>query len=189
MQVEHGLPGVGVAVEDRAIARFRYPVAGSQINWGTFLWVPLLVLAVHDAWRWLQPSVARAGRYLVPAGALGAFALAYYMGGRLLTSAWNNRHQGEPLNLAGGCFVTPALVRAKPGMPEKPFAAESTLASDASIASLRGRVHRYAGVPLIVTYHPAYLLRTLPDKAKAWSDLVFARHLMQDLQAGRAAPN
>ena len=49
------------------------------------------------------------------------------------------------------------------------------------IASLRGRVHRYAGVPLIVTYHPAYLLRTLADKAKAWEDLVFARKTMAAL--------
>jgi len=61
------------------------------------------------------------------------------------------------------------------------FAAQTLLASDASIASLRGRVHRYAGVPLIVTYHPAYLLRNLPDKAKAWEDLVFARRTMQSL--------
>jgi uracil-DNA glycosylase len=36
-------------------------------------------------------------------------------------------------------------------------------------------------VPLVVTYHPAYLLRNLPDKAKAWEDLVFARKSMQDL--------
>jgi DNA polymerase len=55
------------------------------------------------------------------------------------------------------------------------FAAQTLLASDASIASLRGRVFSYEGVPLIVTYHPAYLLRTLPDKAKAWEDLCFAR--------------
>ena len=55
------------------------------------------------------------------------------------------------------------------------FAVQTLLETDATIASLRGRVHRYAGVPLIVTYHPAYLLRNLPDKAKAWSDLVFAR--------------
>ncbi|MBM4225454.1 MAG: uracil-DNA glycosylase, partial [Gammaproteobacteria bacterium] len=47
--------------------------------------------------------------------------------------------------------------------------------TDASIASLRGKLHRYAGVPLIVTYHPAYLLRMLPDKAKAWQDLLFAK--------------
>ena len=61
------------------------------------------------------------------------------------------------------------------------FAAQTLLASDASISSLRGRVYRYEGVPLIVTYHPAYLLRNLPDKAKAWADLVFAKKTMASL--------
>jgi len=61
------------------------------------------------------------------------------------------------------------------------FAAQTLLETDASIASLRGRVHRYAGRPCIVTYHPAYLLRNLPDKAKAWADLVFARRTMSSL--------
>ena len=61
------------------------------------------------------------------------------------------------------------------------FAAQTLLNTDASIASLRGKLHRYAGVPLIVTYHPAYLLRSLPDKAKAWADLVFARRTMRAL--------
>ena len=61
------------------------------------------------------------------------------------------------------------------------FAAQTLLDTDASIASLRGKLHRYAGRPLIVTYHPAYLLRNLPDKAKAWADLVFARKTMQTL--------
>ena len=51
-------------------------------------------------------------------------------------------------------------------------AASLLLGTDASVASLRGRVHRYRGLPLVVTYHPAYLLRTLPDKAKAWEDLL-----------------
>jgi uracil-DNA glycosylase len=63
------------------------------------------------------------------------------------------------------------------------FAAQTLLATDATIASLRGRVHRYAGRPLIVTYHPAYLLRNLPDKAKAWADLVFARRTLSELAA------
>jgi len=61
------------------------------------------------------------------------------------------------------------------------FAAQTLLETDASISSLRGKVHRYRGVPLIVTYHPAYLLRTLADKAKAWEDLVFARKTMASL--------
>ncbi len=60
-------------------------------------------------------------------------------------------------------------------------AATTLLNVDASIASLRGRVHRYQGVPLIVTYHPAYLLRNLPDKAKAWEDLCLARATMRRL--------
>ena len=61
------------------------------------------------------------------------------------------------------------------------FAAQTLLETDASIASLRGRVFRYEGVALIVTYHPAYLLRNLPDKAKAWADLVFARKTLTSL--------
>jgi len=55
------------------------------------------------------------------------------------------------------------------------FAVQALLGTEASIASLRGRVHRYRDVPVVVTYHPAYLLRNLPDKAKAWVDLVLAR--------------
>jgi DNA polymerase len=73
------------------------------------------------------------------------------------------------------------LVRPKLIVAMGRFAAQTLLATDASIASLRGRVHAYAGVPLVVTYHPAYLLRTLPDKAKAWADLVFAKKTMQGL--------
>ena len=60
-------------------------------------------------------------------------------------------------------------------------AATTLLNVDATIASLRGRLHRYRGVPLLVTYHPAYLLRNLPDKAKAWEDLCLARATMQRL--------
>ena len=63
------------------------------------------------------------------------------------------------------------------------FAAQTLLGTDASIASLRGRLHSCQGVPLIVTYHPAYLLRTPTDKAKAWQDLLFAVKTMAGLQA------
>lgn len=61
------------------------------------------------------------------------------------------------------------------------FAAQALLNTDASIASLRGRLHEFNGVPVIVSYHPAYLLRSQADKAKAWEDLVFARRAMADL--------
>lgn len=58
------------------------------------------------------------------------------------------------------------------------FAVQTLLGTDASIASLRGQLHSYQRVPLVVTYHPAYLLRSLPDKSKAWADLVFARRAL-----------
>jgi uracil-DNA glycosylase family 4 len=60
-------------------------------------------------------------------------------------------------------------------------AATRLLGSEASLASLRGRVHRYKDIPVVVTYHPAYLLRSLPEKAKAWEDLVFARRTLASL--------
>jgi DNA polymerase len=74
-----------------------------------------------------------------------------------------------------------ALIQPKLIIAMGRFAAQTLLASDATIASLRGRVYSYESVPLIVTYHPAYLLRSLPDKSKAWADLVFARKTMASL--------
>jgi len=59
------------------------------------------------------------------------------------------------------------------------FAVQSLLQTQEPIGKLRGRVHRYNGVPVVVTYHPAYLLRNLPDKAKAWADLCLARQVLQ----------
>lgn len=56
-----------------------------------------------------------------------------------------------------------------------------------TLGSLRNTVHDYRGIPLIVTYHPAYLLRTLTDKAKAWEDLCFAVETMAGLRS--VAPN
>ena len=62
-------------------------------------------------------------------------------------------------------------------------AVQSLLGEDASLASLRGKALRYRenglDIPVLVTYHPAYLLRNLPDKAKAWEDLCRARELMR----------
>jgi uracil-DNA glycosylase len=42
------------------------------------------------------------------------------------------------------------------------------------VGKLRGRLHRYQGVPVVVSYHPAYLLRQPQEKAKAWDDLCLA---------------
>lgn len=68
------------------------------------------------------------------------------------------------------------------------FAAQTLLDTDAKVGALRGRVHDYRGTPLIVAYHPAYLLRNLPEKARAWEDLLFARRTLDALQSGDKSP-
>jgi len=52
------------------------------------------------------------------------------------------------------------------------FAAHTLLQTDAPLSALRGKQQEWRGIPVVVTYHPAYLLRNLPDKAKAWQDLL-----------------
>lgn len=49
------------------------------------------------------------------------------------------------------------------------------LGEETSLSSLRGNVRDYAGIPLVITYHPAYLLRKPVDKAKTWRDLCVAK--------------
>jgi uracil-DNA glycosylase len=68
-----------------------------------------------------------------------------------------------------------ALIQPKIILAMGRFAVQSLLRSSEPIGRLRGRVHQYQGVPLVVTYHPAYLLRNLGDKARAWEDLCLAR--------------
>ena len=68
-----------------------------------------------------------------------------------------------------------ALVRPKIILAMGRFAVQSLLRSSEPIGRLRGRVHHYQGVPLVVTYHPAYLLRNPQEKARAWDDLCLAR--------------
>jgi DNA polymerase len=71
------------------------------------------------------------------------------------------------------------LVRPKLILAMGRFAVQALLRTSEPIGRLRGRAHRYQGVPLVVTYHPAYLLRNLPDKARAWEDLCLAADLMR----------
>ena len=67
-----------------------------------------------------------------------------------------------------------ALVQPKIILAMGRFAVQSLLQTTEPIGKLRGRVHLYQGVPVVVTYHPAYLLRNPADKAKAGADLVLA---------------
>jgi DNA polymerase len=69
------------------------------------------------------------------------------------------------------------------------IAAQNLLATETPIAKLRGKVHAFGSRswPLLVTYHPAYLLRTPSEKRKAWADLLQARQLFERLQREAAA--
>ncbi len=88
----------------------------------------------------------------------------------------NRNPSGEEI-AACAHFLDSQIAHVQPGLilAMGRFAAHTLLESEASIQALRGKVHNYRGTPLIVSYHPAYLLRNQPDKAKAWSDLVLLR--------------
>ena len=66
------------------------------------------------------------------------------------------------------------------------IAAQNLLGTDSPLGKLRGRVHSLGAArrPVVVTYHPAYLLRSPGEKRKAWADLVFARQVFRDAGAG-----
>jgi uracil-DNA glycosylase family 4 len=70
-----------------------------------------------------------------------------------------------------------AAIRPKLILAVGRIAAQNLLATDTALGRLRGRVHAFGpfSTPLIVTYHPAYLLRSPGEKRKAWEDLKFAR--------------
>jgi uracil-DNA glycosylase len=134
-----------------------------------------------------EPFVGQAGKLLD--SMLAALGLArgknVYIANVLKCRPPGNRNP-EPIEVA---TCSPYLVRQVELIKPKlilamgRFAVQTLLNTEATIGSLRGTVHQYHGVPLVVTYHPAYLLRNLPDKAKAWADLVLARKTIARHQA------
>lgn len=76
-----------------------------------------------------------------------------------------------------------ALVQPKVLLAMGRFAIKVLLGSDEAIGRLRGKVHRYQGIPVVVSYHPAYLLRQPADKAKAWEDLCLAASVCEQAAA------
>jgi DNA polymerase len=148
---------------------------------------------VGPAGRLLDQMLAALGLTRAEAAAEGAPALTperqVYIANTLKCRPPGNRNP-EPAELAK---CEPFLVRQIELVQPKVilamgrFAVQALLRTDEPIGRLRGRVHRYQGVPLIVTYHPAYLLRNLLDKAKAWDDLCLAMQTMEGLGQGEPA--
>jgi DNA polymerase len=73
------------------------------------------------------------------------------------------------------------LVKPKVILAVGRIAAQHLLETDATVGRMRGRLHELADrqIPVVVTYHPAYLLRSPTQKRKVWQDLVMARNLMR----------
>jgi DNA polymerase len=70
------------------------------------------------------------------------------------------------------------LVKPKVILALGTFAAQTLLETKNTIGKLRGQIHRYYGVPLIVTYHPAALLRNPAWKRPTWEDVQLARRIL-----------
>jgi DNA polymerase len=133
-----------------------------------------------------EPFVGQAGKLLD--AMLAAIDLQrghkVYIGNAVKCRPPNNRTP-EPEETAA-CFPylqrQIALIRPKLIVALGKPAAETLLDAEVKVGAARGRLFDYRGIPLIVTYHPAYLLRNLTDKAKAWEDLCFARRTMKGLK-------
>ena len=76
-----------------------------------------------------------------------------------------------------------ALIRPRIILAVGRIAAQNLLGSDAPVGRLRGKVHDLDGIPLVVTYHPAYLLRSPSQKQKSWDDLCLALTTLAEARA------
>jgi uracil-DNA glycosylase len=129
-----------------------------------------------------EPFVGRAGQLLNSMlRAIGLAREEVYIANVLKCRPPGNRDP-SPLE-AGECLPyleqQISLLKPKIMLAVGRIAAQNLLHTDKTLGSLRQQVHRFgmSQVPLVVTYHPAYLLRTPGDKRKAWEDLKFAREV------------
>lgn len=133
-----------------------------------------------------EPFVGRAGQLLnAMIAALGLKREEVYIANVLKCRPPNNRdpqadevEQCEPYLIRQIELIRPKLIVALGR-----HAAHSLLKTDLALARLRNQRLSYQNIPLVVTYHPAYLLRTPSDKRKAWDDLRRARRIIQEHHA------
>jgi DNA polymerase len=130
-----------------------------------------------------EPFVGRAGQLLnAMIAALGLKREEVFICNVLKCRPPNNRdpqadevEHCEPFLIRQIALIQPKLIVALGR-----HAAHSLLKTDLALARLRNQRLRYQDIPLVVTYHPAYLLRTPSDKRKAWEDLRRARAIIQE---------
>ncbi|CAG7855824.1 hypothetical protein MCAMS1_00093 [biofilm metagenome] len=93
----------------------------------------------------------------------------------------------EALNCSDYLKRQRALIKPKIILAVGRIAAQTLLKSDAPVGKLRGKVHDLDGTPLVVVYHPAYLLRSLIEKRKAWQDLQLALKTINEIKGETCA--
>lgn len=126
------------------------------------------------------PFVGRAGQLLTAMlEALGVAREAVYIANTVKCRPPQNRDPTAAEMAACRPFLEQQIAAINPALilAVGRIAAQSLLDTQEPLARLRGRLHRYPGsaLPLVVTYHPAYLLRSPREKRKAWEDLLYAR--------------
>jgi DNA polymerase len=133
-----------------------------------------------------EPFVGRAGKMLDEMlRAIGQSRDSVFIANILKCRPPNNRDpkQAEAAECRGYLERQIALVQPKIILAVGKIAAQNLLASDAPVGKMRGRPHSHDGIPLVVTYHPAYLLRSPSQKRKSWSDLCLASRLAAEPSA------
>lgn len=133
-----------------------------------------------------EPFVGRAGQLLDEMlRAAGKAREQVFIANVLKCRPPNNRdpEAGEASACRGYLDRQIALLRPKIILAVGRIAAQTLLETDTPVGKLRGKLHYLGDIPLVVTYHPAYLLRSPRQKAKSWQDLCLA----MDVVAGRAA--
>ena len=128
-----------------------------------------------------EPFVGRAGQLLDEMiRALGLSREAVYIANILKCRPPKNRDPSPAESLACEPFLVQQVQNVGPKIivAVGRIAAQNLLKTQQPMSELRGKVHQYEGIPVIVTYHPAYLLRKQSEKRRAWVDLKLARNTL-----------
>jgi uracil-DNA glycosylase len=134
-----------------------------------------------------QPFVGKAGLLLTEMlRAIGLSREEVFITNILKCRPPNNRdpHAEEVESCNNYLQRQQKLIRPKIILAIGRIAAQTLLKTDAPLASLRGKVHTFNNTPVVVVYHPAYLLRSLSEKRKAWLDLTYAMKTVKNIEKG-----
>ncbi len=127
-----------------------------------------------------EPFVGRAGKLLDEMlRAVGLGRERVYIANIVKCRPPENRNPADEEAAACRAYLERQIELVRPDiiLAVGKVAAHNLLHSDAPVGRLRGRRHQYGDIPLVVTYHPAYLLRSPSQKRLAWDDLCLARDL------------